>query len=308
MQIHARVTGTVDTFAALEAKGLLDLVTVGKSSPYADLCWPGPDTAEFLRRSAALVRFDLNPWMVCTQSEVEAAPFLRILCRKVAQDSERDFERSRAALDLQPWVGSDPNLRFRVPQRVYLSRLKLRPNEIAGVGEWSAEYVASGGVVSALVDRGLSGLRGLPVLHSKSDQPIEGYLQLHCESYLPERLIDIASPGTGSARRLDPSAQPTAQGWDCWGCLCYSGSSLDAGEDFNRTGEQMVSFEFPEWVVRRRVREAYTALALRGWSFEPVLQEGTELFAHHDELWRSLYRVLDECEVHSIRCEQPWRV
>lgn len=309
MQIHLRALAAASTFQTLERAGLMELVRGDRGDIHLDLAWADPASADFLRRAAALAKFDLNPWMEFTRGEIAAANYLLVRCRGVARDTDADFRRTREAINQLPWTGDDPSRRFRIPRQLFLSRLKLRPNQIAGVGEWTAEYIAATHVCAGFQEAGLSGLTGLPVYQTKSNQPFEGVVQLYCSSILPHRLIDVASLPIGSTRlpgrfRLDA----TEQAFHAWGCLCYSPAALAAASDFNRTGERMVAFEFPEWVVSQRVRSVYQARYFKGWAFAPVLEEGTELFDRYEALWRSLYKVLEECGVHTIRLERPWLV
>jgi hypothetical protein len=310
MQITVRALAAASAFQSLERAGLMVLVDGRRSDISVDLPWPDQRADEFLRRAAAsMIEFDLNPWMVFSKQEISAARFLRLRCRKVVSDSTTDFERTRQEIDGLPWVGEDPDRRFRVPNRLFLSRLDLRPNQIAGVGEWSAEYVAAAGIGAGLLEDGLSGLAAMPVYHTKSGRPLDRYVQLYSESILPPRIIDTASLAIGSTRlpsRSTLSLTSEEKGYHAWGCLCYSAEALARAKDFNRTGERMVSFEFPEWIVTQRVRGRYDARHLRGWAFEPILEEGTEAFHVHEQLWKSFYAVLEECSVHTIHLERPW--
>jgi hypothetical protein len=286
----------------------MELVDGKRSEISVDFPWPDQRSDEFLRRAAKMIGFDLNPWMVFSKQEVSAARFLRLRCRKVVPDSTADFERTRQEIDALPWVGEDPLRRFRLPNRLFLSRISLRPNQIAAVGQWSAEYVAAAGICAGFLEDGLSGVAAMPVYHTKSGRQFDGYVQLCSESILPPRIIDTASLAIGSTRlpRSTLSLTSDEKGYHAWGCLCYSAESLARAKDFNRTGERMVSFEFPEWIVTRRVRERYEARLLKGWAFEPVPEQGTEAFHVHEQLWRSFFALLEECTVHTIQGERPW--
>jgi hypothetical protein len=287
----------------------MQLIDGERSQICVDFRWPDPRSDEFLRRAAGVVGFDLHPWLEFSKQEVSAARFLRLRCRKVIPDSNADFVRMRKEINALPWVGEDPYRKFRIPNRLFLSRLNLRPNQIGGVGEWSAEYVAPAGICAGFLDDGLSGLAALPVYHTKSEQQIDGYVQLFSESILPYRIIDSASLPMGSTRgpsRVNPTIPGDERVYHKWGCYCYSTEAFANAKDFNRTGERMVAFEFPEWIVTQRVRDRYAARLLRGWAFDPVLEQGTEAFHAHEQLWQSLYTVLEECSVHTIHLERPW--
>jgi hypothetical protein len=309
MQLTVRALAAGSALQSLERAGLMELVDGERSDITVDFRWPDRRSEEFLRRAAGVVGFDLNPWLVFSKQEVSAARFLRLRCRKVVTDSNADFVRTRKEIDSLPWVGEDPYRRFRLPDRLFLSRINLRPNQIGGVGQWSAEYVAAAGICTGFLEDGLSGLAALPVYHTKSGQQLDGYVQLYSESILSNRIIDTASLPIGSTRgpsRVNPALIGDEKGYHAWGCLCYSAEALAKVKDFNRTGERMVAFEFPEWIVTQRVRGRYEARLLKGWAFDPVLEQGTEAFHVHEQLWQSFYAVLEECSVHTIHLERPW--
>ena len=101
------------------------------------------------------------------------------------------------------------------------------------------------------------------------------------------------------------SRYPGEQGNDALGCLCYDNTALEGALDFNRTGESLKNFEFPEWIVRSSVRSCFREHELRGWAFETVLLLGSKLYDEYCELWQSLYRLLADCGEHTIRRQKP---
>jgi hypothetical protein len=111
----------------------MQLVDGERGDITVDFRWPDQRSDEFLRRAAGVVGFDLNPCLVFGKQEVRAARFLKLCCRKVVPDSNADFQRMRKEIDALPWMGEDPYRRFRLPNRLFLSRINLRPNQI-GVG------------------------------------------------------------------------------------------------------------------------------------------------------------------------------
>ena len=309
MQLTIRALAAESALQSLERAGLMELVDGERGAICVDFPWPDERSEEFLRRAAGMVPFDLNPWLEFSKKEVSAARFLRLRCRKVVEDSNADFVRMRKEFDSRPWIGEDPYRRFRLPNRLFLSRINLRPNQIGGVGQWTLEYVAAAGICTGFLEDGLSGLAALPVYQTKTGQPFDGYVQLYCESILPDRIIDAASLPIGSTRgpsRVNPALVGDEKAYHTWGCLCYSAEALAEAKDFNRTGERMIAFEFPDWIVSQRVRARYEARLLKGWAFAPVLEQGTEAFDVHEQLWQSLYAVLEECSVHTIHLERPW--
>ena len=298
MKISLRGMGSPELLGRLERSGATKLVGGIRGGLFFETCWPDPRLGEFLGEAARLGPVDLNPWMTFTRAEVEQASFLRPRCRKVLTDSAQDFERMRADLDSLPWRGDDPLRRFRLPAQVSLTRIRLAPNQIAAVGQWSAEYVMPHTVRAVFEKAGLTGMEVRPVIHTRTSAPVDDYHHLYSENLLGPRHLDVASPALRSAH-------PEEQGYDAMGCLCYPPAALARALDFNRTGERIVSFEFPDWVVRAPVRACFREHGLRGWAFEPVLEVGTELYARYDSLWTSFFRLLEECGEHTIRSQPP---
>ena len=299
MRIALRGMGARELLADLDRSGVAVLVGGIRGEMFFDARWPDPGLADFLRRAADLGSVEINPWMEFEKGELDQCEFLRPRCRKVVRDSRADFERMRAYLDGRPWLGDDPKRRFRSLDRVCLSTIRLKPNEVGGVGEWTAEYVMGGAVRKRFEGAGLTGFASRPVFRTRAGSHWDEYFQLHADHVLGYRELDIASPEIRSPR-------PGEQGHEVLGCLCYAPATLQDARDFNRTGEGNVSFEFPDWVVRSRVRACFRQSALRGWAFEPVLRTDSPMYRQYCELWASFYDLLAECELHTIRSQKPF--
>jgi hypothetical protein len=294
VRIVLRGMGGRDLMQGLERSGQSELVGGVHQGLFFDSFWPNANLDAFLHTAARWGSFELNPWMEFDSEEVDRSEFLRIRCRKVVPDSPADFTRMRADLNALPWIGEDPKRRFRLPNRLWLSKIRLRPNEVGGVGQWTAEYVIAKGVQSVFENARLSGFGIRPVFNTRTGEPFETYVQLYVEHILGFRVLDLASPETSSTL-------PEERGYDALGCLCYDAAILREALAFNRTGERLTSFEFPDWVVRSAVRDCFRANRLRGWAFEPVLQLGSDRYETYCELWRSFYRVVRDCNAHTIR-------
>jgi len=298
MKISLRGSGSRTLVRKLEKSGATDLVGGIHNDLFFDSFWPNRHLDDFLRVAAKLGSFDLNPWMEFSRAEIEQANFLRLRPRKVVEDSAADFERMRSDTDDLPWIGNDPKHRFRLPNRLFLSKIRLKPNQVAVVGQWTAEYVVPRGVRTLFENARFSGIEFRPIFHPRTDAPFDEYFHLYSNHMLGFREIDIASPEI-----LSPL--PDEQGYDPMGCFCYTNPALEDALDFNRTGEPDVGFQFPEWVVRSSVRAMFQEHKLKGWAFEPVLELGSKSYEEYNELWSSLYRVLAECMKHTVRGRYP---
>lgn len=298
MKIALRGSGSRRLLRKLESSGATELVGGIHHELFFDSHWPNPRLDEFLRAAARRGGVDLNPWMTFTRAEIENADFLRLRPRKVVEDTDADYERLREHTDGLPWIGDDQERRCRLPERLCLSKIRLRPNQVAVVGQWTAEYVVPQAVRSIFEDAGLTGVEFRPICHTRTNEVLDGYFHLYCGQLLAPREVDVAT-------REIRSPHPSEQGREAMGCFCYDATVLDGALDFNRTGEADVGFQFPEWVVRARVRRLFEEHRLKGWAFEPVLETGSPLYEEYCELWTSLYRLLADCGKHTIRGKAP---
>lgn len=293
MKIAVRGMGARELLRRLAASGADRGAVTFHDELFFDGEWPNPGLAGFLRTAAGLGAFDLNPWMVFQPRVLASAEFLRIRPRRILVNTDRDFERTREALDALPWRGEGPG-RFRIPEQIFLTRIALKPNQIGVVGQWSAEYVVPDGVRGVFEAARLTGLRFRPVFDTRTDVPYRGFHQIHAPHGLVPAVPDCAWPAPGDP----PDDAPQT---DLLGCLCYPRDALGDAPDFSRTGEALVSFEFPEWVVRPAVMACARAHGLKGWAFEPVLISGSEQHRDYCALWDSFHRLLADCGAHTVR-------
>jgi len=294
MKIVLRGMGSNRLSRELEKTGATELVGGMHNDLFFDSFWPNPYLAEFLRKAARRGSFNLNPCMEFSPAEIEQASFLRLRPRKAVEDSNADYERMRSDIDALPWIGNDPKRRFRLPERISLSNIRLKPNQAAVVGQWTAEYVVPGVFRRVFENAQLSGIEFRPICNTRTGAQFDDYFHLFSDHTLGFRELDVASPELRSPR-------PEEQGFDIMGCCCYDTSTLEKALDFNRTGECSVSFEFPDWIVSSSVREVFEEHTLKGWAFEPVLEPGTPPYEGYNELWSSLRQLLAECKKHTVR-------
>ena len=297
MKIALRGTGSESLVRTLEETGAAHLVGGTHNGLFFDAEWPSQTLDEFLYVASRYGSFDLNPWMTFTRGDIEAAQFLRVRPRKVVEDNDNDYDTTRSHIDALPWIGDGPMFRCRIPERVYLSRIRLNSDQLAVVGQWTAEFVVPDAVRKLIEGAGLLGADFRPVFDTRSGTQHDGYWHLYSNHLLDTRIIDLAT------RKIE-SRHVEEQGYDALGCFCYETAALEKALDFNRTGEGNVSFEFPEWVVSARVRELFAANRLKGWAFEPALEPATAAWEEYQQLWRSFRDMLAACDKHTIRGQQ----
>ena len=295
MKIAVRGMGNADFVRRLNDAGLADGVGGIHNDMFFDALWPSDELESFLRTSAGSGAFDLNLWMQYTPTEIKVARFLSVRPRKLVIESESEYQAMRRDIDATPWTGVDPLYRCRLPRQIMLSCIKLKPNQIGVVGHWSVEFIVPVGVRDLFEAADFSGVEFRPVLRGPNGPPRDDFYQLYTEDLLEDRVIDISSPEIQSDLAEE-------RGYDVMGSYCYETPTLDSAADFNRTGENNVSFEFPDWIVSNRVRELYTENGLKGWAFEPVFEAGSEKYAAYVELWASLFDMLADIGRHTVQC------
>lgn len=297
MKIALRGSASARLARKLEKSGVAALVGGFHNEMFFDSYWPNPHLEDFLCQAARKGSFDLNPWMTFTPKDLASAEFHQIRTRKTVEDSQRDYERMFDDFALLPWNGNDPKHRYKIPEQVFLSRVRLKPNYVAAIGQWTAEYVVPGVVRRLFEDARLDGVEFRPVINTRTGAPHDDYFHLYTKQVLGTRELDIASPEIQSDHADE-------QGYDSLGCLCYKTGVLEKAGDFNRTGEPMVGFTYPGWVVRASVSELFREKKLRGWAFEPVLDIASSAYSDYTELWSSFYEMLTRCRKHTLRCRK----
>jgi len=298
MKIRMRGFVSQETGAELADRGSETLVGPLEQGMFFEAVWPSEDTRVFLETFRYLDGIDFNVWPEFSPSELAAAKHLLVRPAKVLRESGRDFEIMRAYVDTLPWLGDDPATRYRLVDRAYVSRYRLKPYTLAGYGEWTSEFIAHRSVISAFTECGLAGLDTRPALDTASGLASEEISLLYSECILPGRIIDLSSPRISSPHMEE-------RGYARLGCLCYPHGALDGAADLCRTSENLVGFEFPEWVVSRRTADCHGENDMKGWRFEPVLSDMTREYDGYLAMWESLYESLSAGK-YTIRSVRPW--
>ena len=190
-------------------------------------------------------------------------------------EAERDSDMNLAriqACDFYRTAGR--RLRIKLIDRIVLSRVALKPDTVAGVGEWLAEFIVGRAAAEAFGAAQLTGYTLRPIFQTRSGRPYQDYSHLHSESIMPGVRFDVTTPIVEN----DP---PDEGGRQQLGCLTYSLRGDETICDFNRTAEDWSSNWQPVWVVTARVRKCILHHKVKGWVFRPVLDEGSALQQHY---------------------------
>lgn len=249
-----------------------------------------------------------NPWMEFTEEELDQCDFLQPVCRgPVFAETDADYNQTQKWLDAASEIETIQGVKVNLLERVCVKDRKLKPNVIAGVLQWTPDFILPTEVVNIFKRSQLKGFSVREVYNRKAQLPFQDYHLLYSNHFMPaasrvvfppesipfeERFKDEfekAGISLTRARELDQEDKGEAR---LYGCLCYETLNREDLKDFNRTAEPWASNNFPLWVVSRRVRNIYREHKLKGWIFEPVLEKGSELYEEHDLLWKGFVGVI----------------
>lgn len=227
---------------------------------------------------------------VFSPSELRTFTHFELVCRKFITENKIDFEWNNAEKDRASLFKAGGEFPIRLPSNLALTHIRMKPNMVGAIGDWTQEYVIGSGVATAFKKAKLSGLSLLPVRHPKTGTPHEGFYQIFSDSILKPATIDC------SVERIK-SSYPSEHGHlRHLGCLSYSSADLESTPDFSRTAEPWGGWHgWPLWVVRARVKEIFAMNKLRGWAFGPVLIRDTDLYDDYLRQWERLCRLVGQC-------------
>lgn len=223
----------------------------------------------------------------CSPAEAEAATHFEAVCRSTIPQTRADSKATMAAYHQDTLHPTASRWAVRLPQRIYLSK-PVADAAISHVDEWTGEYVLGPQAAQALRASGLTGFELRPVLHHKTNEAHEGGHHLVARELLPAALEDATTFETFDDGPRQPSTPRR------YGLLAYAAGALDASPDLARTAEPWGAWRTPAWIVRQRTRAWFDAAQLRGWKFQPVLQEGSRAHGEHVQRWADVLGRLDD--------------
>jgi hypothetical protein len=220
--------------------------------------------------------------MEFTPAELAQCRFFQLECRgRVLNEKRSDYELNAGRLRTLPFIESGPGARIRLLDRIALRGASVRPNEVAGAAEWMAEFIVAREVGRIFEREGLTGFSLRPVFNPKAQTDYDDLFQLFSDRLMPRALVDMTTPVHPDSGDPDDRRQLA--------CLSYDFPGKPPSVDFCRTAEAWSSNDMPVWIVSSRVRECFARHQLRGWSFRPVLESGTELHASYMRMWDRLF-------------------
>jgi hypothetical protein len=219
-----------------------------------------------------------NPLVTFTKKELESAAYFEPQCRKTLAESNKDYDWNNDHVESLDFLETAAGMKIRLPDRIAISKTAaLKFNMVAGVGQWTQEYVVHSDVATAFTEEGFSGFSLRPVFNSKTQIEQPDVHQLYSDAIMPPAELGRRAPpsDSGSVRLL--------------GCLVYDDLEQHKLADFNRTAEDWAARDFPLWVVSARVREFFMRSKFKGWAFTPVIVKGSELHREYERLWDDLF-------------------
>lgn len=233
----------------------------------------------------------LQSTMSFTEGEMAQARYFQLVCRSTVSMRDREADeynaRHRARLEALPFHRARGRLlRIKLLDTIELSRVTVKPNVVAGVGEWGDEYIVGRAVAKAFEQAELTGYELRPIPNPKTGKVHPDHFHLYCESIMPPAEMDSTTlPPNLGPDRLTRRESPRQLG-----CLTYRLNGAERLCDFNRTTEDWFGEALPTWVVTARVRECFLRHRLKGWEFRPVLEAGTAMHRQYLALWEDLLR------------------
>ncbi len=222
-----------------------------------------------------------NPVMSFTKKEMDASRFFQLESRKTVNETEKDYELNSARLEQLDFIHTTDRCRIKLLDRVALSRVNLKPNMVAGVDQWTAEFVIASGVASVFEENRFSGMDLRPVFDPKTGSNRDDCRLLFTSNIMPPveydttvQSVEHEIPEEGGFRKL--------------GCLSYHFAQGPPKEDFFRTAENFSGNFMPFWVVSARVRRCFVENKLLGWAFRPVLEKESQYHNAYLKKWQNL--------------------
>jgi len=223
----------------------------------------------------------------CSAAELGACTHFEAVCRSTIAQTRADSKATMAAYHSDTLHPTSSRWSVRLPQKIYLSKA-VAGSAISHVDDWTGEYVLGTQAALALRDSGLTGFELRPVLHHETGAGHEAGHHLVARELLPAALEDVTTFETFDDGPRQPSTPRR------YGLLSYGEGALEPSPDLARTAEPWGAWRTPVWIVRQRARAWFEAAQVRGWKFQPVLEEGSRLHAEHTRRWEDVLGRLRE--------------
>lgn len=181
---------------------------------------------------------------------------------------------------------------IRLPPKI-IFRYKVKPSEIVNPMDWTGEYLIGRKVQSVFASEEFSGFRLGPVLGVGGKIGNSSCAHLLSDYFGPPCLKEASVWDADRVKKRDPNKRDRFMQK---GFLCLPANASAVIEtDLCRTSDPLSSISGAGWLVNKRVVEAISRHGLVGWSFAPVLIEGSQVY---EEYQRRMKRIESLISLH----------
>lgn len=276
-----------------EGTELLASLIPESASEITSARWPimldNPILPEVLKAGESTGGFWVSAEAVFSNAEQRGTNHFEVVCRKVVNASNEDFETNQSIEERVPLVDRGGETPIRLAKSFSLTRIALKPNMVGAIGGWESEYVLGSAVERVFDSEAFSGLSFVPVNNPRTNAPHEGFHQLYSDDVLDPAIVDC------SIERIQ-SDWPEEDGkLRHLGNLSYPEEALTNKADFLRTAEPWASWNgWPSWVVSRKVVDIFRDKKLRGWAFRPIILRESDIYSSYIEQWTYLNELISQ--------------
>ena len=161
------------------------------------------------------------------------------------------------------------------PTPVY--RKEVNPKDIVALAEWNNEYVIGKNVQSVFAAEHLSGFHLGPVRGKGGNGINSSCFHLISDHYSSPCMREATAWNCRS-----PNSRKKAPDYLLKGLLCLPhNATQNMVTDFCHTSDPMAACHGPGWLASKRVVETVARYGLAGWSFAPVLMEGSRVYEEY---------------------------
>ena len=178
-----------------------------------------------------------NPWMEFSEEELDQCDFLQPVCRgPVFAETDADYNQTQKWLDAASTIETVQGSKVRLLERVCVKDRKLKPNVIAGVLQWTPDFILPTAIVEIFKQSQLKGFSVREVYNRKAKWPFQDFPLLYSDHFMPaatrvvippesipleERFKDVFENLGISLTRAEKLDQQDSKLVSLYGCLCY---------------------------------------------------------------------------------------
>ena len=124
--------------------------------------------------------------MEFTEEELDQCDFLQPLCRgPVFAETDADYKQTRKWLDADSVIETIDGFNVNLLKQVCVKDRKLKPNVIAGVLQWTADFILPTEIVKLFNQSQLTGFSVREVFNRKAQVPFKDYHLLYSDHFMP---------------------------------------------------------------------------------------------------------------------------